>query len=185
MATEALEELAASVVAACLRGGFTVATAESCTGGLVADAITDVPGSSGCFRGGVVAYSDTLKATLLRVPEETLSSHGAVSAQVARAMAFGARERLGVELAVAITGIAGPGGGSSSKPVGLTYVAVAGPAGIEVEKHVWSGDRLANKSASADAALRLLLSALESAAGTTGAPSDPRGVRADPREVGE
>ena len=135
---------------------LTVATAESCTGGLIAHAITEVPGSSGYFQGGVVSYSDELKQSLLGVPAEMLAAHGAVSAQVARAMAVGARERLGVRLAVAVTGIAGPEGGSAEKPVGLTYIGVADDEGVDVRRFNWTGDRAAIKHASAVAALELL-----------------------------
>jgi PncC family amidohydrolase len=141
----------------CLHRSLTVGTAESCTGGLVAHILTEVPGSSGYFRGAVVAYSDDAKKALLDVPDEILAAHGAVSAQVARAMAVGARERLRVGLAVAVTGIAGPDGGSEAKPVGLTYVAVADETGEDVRRFHWSGDRAENKRLSAEAALELLL----------------------------
>jgi PncC family amidohydrolase len=141
----------------CLARSLTVGTAESETGGLVAHLLTEVPGSSDYFNGAVVAYSDAAKRNLLGVPAELLAAHGAVSAQVARAMAAGARERLGVRLAVAVTGIAGPGGGSDAKPVGLTYVAVADDAGDDVRRFNWTGDRAENKRLSAAAALELLL----------------------------
>ena len=134
-----------------------MATAESCTGGLVASAITDLSGSSAYFRGGFVAYANESKVALLDVSAELLATHGAVSAQVAKAMAMGARARLSTDLAVAVTGVAGPGGGSAAKPVGLTYVAVADADGVEVRRFSWTGDRLANKDSSARAALELLL----------------------------
>jgi PncC family amidohydrolase len=152
----------------CLERGLRVATAESCTGGLVAHLITSVPGSSGYFRGGVVSYSDDAKRLLLDVGEELLSAHGAVSAQAARAMAVGVRGKLGVDLAVAVTGVAGPGGGSGAKPVGLTYVAAADERGVEVRRFVWSGDRAANTSASARAAIELLLARIEAAGAGSG-----------------
>jgi PncC family amidohydrolase len=136
---------------------MTVAVAESCTGGLVADAITDIAGSSGYFAGSVVSYSNEAKEHLLGVPHSVLEAHGAVSAQVARAMAEGARERFGVGLAASVTGIAGPDGGSEAKPVGLTYVAVADADGVDVRRYVWPGDRAANKVSSAAAVLELLL----------------------------
>jgi PncC family amidohydrolase len=104
-----------------------------------------------------VSYSDDMKTALLGVPGDVLAAHGAVSAQVARAMAVGARDRLGVGLAVAITGIAGPDGGSAAKPVGLTYVAVSDDAGDEVRRFQWPGDRAENKRLSAEAALELLI----------------------------
>ncbi len=157
VASDPLVALAERLQGICLGSGLTVATAESCTGGLVASAITDVSGSSGYFRGAIVAYADGAKATLLDVPRDALAAHGAVSAQVGRAMAEGARQRLGVDLAAAVTGIAGPGGGTAAKPVGLTYVAVADAGEVVVRRFVWRGDRLANKLASAEAALELLV----------------------------
>jgi PncC family amidohydrolase len=137
--------------------GLTVAVAESCTGGLVADAITDVPGSSAYFVGGVVSYGNDAKIRLLGVPSEMLAAHGAVSAQVARAMAEGVRERFGSAIAASVTGVAGPDGGSDAKPVGLTYVAVADSEGVDVRRYLWTGDRLENKRSSAAAVLELLL----------------------------
>jgi PncC family amidohydrolase len=161
------QRLQADVLAA----GWTVATAESCTGGLVAHAITQVPGSSTYFAGGVVAYSDAVKVAQLGVPQAVLDAHGAVSAQVARAMAEGARGRFGVDLAVSVTGIAGPDGGSAAKPVGLTYIAVASAAGTEVRRVIWTGDRCANKISSAGVALEMLLAAVAEPAGTAAARS--------------
>jgi len=157
MEDEPLVQLIARLQALCLERGLTLVTAESCTGGLVAKLITDVPGSSGYFRGGVVAYADETKERLLGVDPELIAAHGAVSAQVARAMAQGASARTGAALAVAVTGVSGPGGATAAKPVGLTYVAVAHAGGVEVRRHVWSGDRVANREASASAALVLLL----------------------------
>lgn len=162
MTDDTLVALAERLQGICLGRGLTVAAAESCTGGLVAAAITDVAGSSGYFRGGVVAYADEAKAALLAVSPEVLAAHGAVSAQVARAMAMGARHRLGTALAVSVTGVAGPGGGSDEKPVGLTYVAVADAAGVDVRRYHWTGDRAANRRDSAAAALELLIERAES-----------------------
>ncbi len=169
--TGPLVALAAQVVAECVTRGLTVATAESCTGGLVAHLLTEVPGSSACLRGGVVAYADEVKRDALGVPPDVLASHGAVSAQVALAMAEGARAALGADLAVSVTGIAGPGGGTPAKPVGMTYLAVSGPGGAEVERHQWTRDRSANKLASAETALGLLLRV----AASTGDLADPAG----------
>jgi PncC family amidohydrolase len=145
--------------------GVSVGTAESCTGGLVGHALTAVAGSSDYYRGGVISYANELKERLLDVPTAAIERHGAVSAQVAVAMAEGARERLGTDYALSATGVAGPGGGTPAKPVGLTYVAVAGPSGHEVRRHQWHGERAANKEDSAAAALALLLDMLEAAAG--------------------
>jgi PncC family amidohydrolase len=137
----------------------TVCTAESCTGGLIAHLLTDIPGSSDYLLGGIVAYSNTLKVQLLAVREQTLIAYGAVSAPTAREMAVGARMALGTDYALSVTGIAGPGGGTDLKPVGLTYIALAGPNGLlVVDRRIWSGNRVQNKQASAEAALYLLLS---------------------------
>lgn len=166
MAATALRVLAERLQATCVAAGLRVATAESCTGGRIADALTDVAGSSGYVAGGAIAYADAAKTDLLGVPPRELAAHGAVSARVARLMAEGARDRLGVDLAVAVTGIAGPGGGTPAKPVGLTYIAIADPLGTSVRRHLWSGNREANKEASARAALRFLLRRAEAVAGS-------------------
>ena len=163
MTDDRLVALAERLYRTCLDRSLTVATAESCTGGLVAHAITEIAGSSACFRGGFVTYADDVKRDQLGVPQELLDAHGAVSAQVARAMAEGARSRLAASVAVAITGIAGPGGGSAEKPVGLTYVGVADDDGVDVRRHLWTRDRSANKRDSAVAALELLLARLGTA----------------------
>lgn len=168
MADEPLLVLVERLQVLCLDRGLSVATAESCTGGLIAHLLTETAGSSGYFRGGVVSYADDAKRLLLGVGEELLAAHGAVSAQVARAMAIGVRGRLAVDVAVSVTGVAGPGGGSVAKPVGLTYVAVADAAGADVRRFVWSGDRAANKEASARAAIELLLARIEAAASGSG-----------------
>ncbi len=157
---EELLILAREVGASCRGSGVSLATAESCTGGLVAHLITEVPGSSDYFHGALVTYADEAKLGLADVPADVLAAHGAVSAQVALAMAHGARLRLGANLAVAVTGVAGPDGGTEAKPVGLTYVAIADAAGDDVRKHVWVGDRAANKRSSAAAALTLVIERL-------------------------
>ncbi len=157
VAGDSLVGLAERLQDACLGRGLTLVVAESCTGGLVSDAITDVPGSSGYFLGAIVSYADDAKERQLGVPVEVLAAHGAVSAQVARAMAEGARRQFGSGIAASVTGIAGPDGGTDAKPVGLTYVAVADEAGVDVRRFVWTGDRGANKLASAEAVLQLLL----------------------------
>ncbi len=160
-----LVALAERIQTLCVARSLTVATAESCTGGLVANLITEVDGSSTYFLGGVVSYSNEAKRSLLDVPGELIDAHGAVSAQVARAMADGARRRFKASVAVAVTGIAGPGGGTAEKPVGLTYVATADDGGAEVRRHHWSADRTGNKRESARAALELLLERASQAAG--------------------
>jgi nicotinamide-nucleotide amidase len=129
------------VLELCRDRGLTMATAESCTGGMVAERLTAVPGASDVFLGAVVAYADRVKVDELGVPAETLDRHGAVSAEVAAAMAAGARERLGADVGVAVTGIAGPGGGSPEKPVGLVHLHVEGPQGGRGAEFVFPGDR--------------------------------------------
>lgn len=163
MADEELRALAERLQGICLGRRLTVAVAESCTGGLVAAALTNVPGSSGYFLGGIVAYSDASKMALLGVPEGAIAAHGAVSAQVARAMATGAGERFGASLAASVTGIAGPGGGSADKQVGLTYVGLAGSGPAAVQRHLWSGDRAANRRDSARVVLVALVERAEAA----------------------
>ena len=143
--------------------GWTLALGESCTGGLLGHRITNVPGSSDYFLGGVVAYAYEAKERLLHVRHETLYRHGAVSGETAREMALGARLALGADIGLAVTGIAGPGGGIPDKPVGLTWIAVSTREGQQAERHVWPGDRQAVKSQAAEAALGLLLRILEGA----------------------
>jgi PncC family amidohydrolase len=156
-----LASLAVRLQELALERGFSVGTAESCTGGLIGHSLTAIPGSSAYFVGGVVSYCDALKVDLLGVPAEAIERHGAVSAQVAVAMVDGARARLRCDYAVSATGVAGPDGGTSAKPVGLTYVAAAGPFGHRVERHLWDEDRAANKERSAVAAMELLLALIE------------------------
>lgn len=140
--------------------GWTLALAESCTGGLIAHRITDVPGSSDYFLGGVTAYSDLVKERLLGVKRETLIAVGAASEETAREMAQGARHTVGSDVGISVTCIAGPGGGTDEKPVGLTYIGASTPDGEWVERHVFEGDRKSIKESAADAALELLLNAL-------------------------
>lgn len=149
--------LGSHVLDAARARGLTIATAESCTGGLVGHVLTETAGASAVYRGGVVSYEDAAKVRLLDVPIGALAAHGAVSAQVAVAMADGARSRLGADISAAVTGIAGPTGGSEEKPVGLTYVAVSDERGHDVRRFNWPGDRGANKRSSTEAALTMLL----------------------------
>jgi PncC family amidohydrolase len=137
--------------------GMTLAAAESCTGGLVSYRITSVPGSSVYFLGGIVAYSNELKTSLLGVSPETIERYGAVSEQCAREMAEGARRATGADIAVATTGIAGPGGATARKPVGLIYIACAGPSGITCQEVRWRQTRERNMRDAAALALRLLV----------------------------
>jgi len=140
---------------------FTLAAAESCTGGLVASRITDAPGSSAYFMGGVVAYSYEAKAALLGVSWDTLNGKGAVSQETVLEMAHGARKAFGVDIAVSVSGIAGPGGGTDEKPVGTTWIGLVTPDGEWARHFVWDGDRIQNKHASSEAALQFILDYLE------------------------
>lgn len=158
MDTKALAERAGQLL---LQRGLTLGVAESCTGGLLAAYITDVAGSSAYFLGGIVAYSNAIKHRLLGVSLRTLKSQGAVSAETVQEMARGARERLRVDIAVAITGIAGPTGALPGKPVGLTYIGLAGPDSDLVREYIWQGDRRLNRENSARAALELVVNYLE------------------------
>jgi nicotinamide-nucleotide amidase len=144
------------VLELCRERSLTLATAESCTGGMVAQRLTSVAGSSDVFLGAVVAYSDDVKEAELGVAEELLARHGAVSAEVAAAMTSGARERLGADVAVAVTGIAGPGGGSEEKPVGLVYLHAQAPMGSRSVDFVFPGDREGIRRRAAVTALHLL-----------------------------
>ncbi|MBM3497363.1 MAG: nicotinamide-nucleotide amidohydrolase family protein, partial [Armatimonadetes bacterium] len=135
------ESMEAALGRALREAGRTLATAESCTGGLIASRITDVPGASDYLREGFVTYSDRAKTARLGVDAALIKAHGAVSEPVARAMAQGCRERAGTDYAIAVTGIAGPGGERPGKPVGLVYIAVADEAGVEVVEQTWPGTR--------------------------------------------
>lgn len=137
--------------------GATLSTAESCTGGLIAARCTDVPGSSAWFTGGVVAYANEVKRDVLGVGPDLLAAHGAVSEPVVRAMAAGVRRLTGTRLAVAVSGVAGPDGGTPEKPVGTVWVAVADGENMQAERFLFSGDRAAVRNATVDAALNMLL----------------------------
>jgi PncC family amidohydrolase len=141
--------------------GLTLTTAESCTGGLVAHRITNISGSSAYYLGGFVSYANEAKEALLGVRHETLLAHGAVSEETAREMARGARQRMGADVAVSVTGIAGPTGGTPEKPVGLVYVALSTTDKEHCQRHAWQGERLTNKEQSAEAALQLVLGYLQ------------------------
>lgn len=140
------------------RRSATISTAESCTGGLVSHLLTNISGSSEYVLGGIISYSNQAKIDLLNVNPQTLATYGAVSEEVASEMALGAQAILGTDYAISVTGIAGPSGGTAEKPVGLTYIGLAGPADLlVVKRYVWEGERINNKTASAKAALQLVL----------------------------
>lgn len=149
--------LEAQVVRLLTERGLTLAVAESCTGGLIGHRLTNVPGSSACFLGGVVAYHDRAKAGILGVDEDVLTREGAVSEAVAVAMARGVRRLLDADLAVGVTGVAGPSGGTPEKPVGTVFMALADRSGETFARQCrWEGDREENKARSAQAALELV-----------------------------
>jgi nicotinamide-nucleotide amidase len=162
LTAEPLDDLARRVLHAARARGLTIAAAESCTGGLVAATLCAIPGASEVFERGFVTYSNLAKMQMIGVPAETLDVHGAVSQATARAMAAGALGASPCDLAVAITGVAGPGGGSAQKPVGTVHIAVATRAGSSLHRHEAFGDRTreAIQRASAASALGLLLEAM-------------------------
>jgi len=139
-----------------------IATAESCTGGLIAHTLTNISGSSEYFDRGIVSYSDRAKIELLDVPENMLKKYGAVSMEVAKIMAKNVRIKSNVDIGISTTGIAGPTGGSKKKPVGLVFIAVSTDRNIVVKKFMFSGDRLQNKKNTCNAALEMLLDVLTS-----------------------
>jgi nicotinamide-nucleotide amidase len=154
-------ELARQLLAACEARGLRLAIAESCTGGLIIACLTEIPGASNVVERGYVTYDNRAKEELLGTPAALLEQVGAVSQEVAEAMALGALTRAGVSLAIATTGIAGPGGGTRTKPVGLVHIAVASHAhGTSHERHLLTGDRAAIRLATVDAALTLALGCL-------------------------
>lgn len=136
---------------------LTVATAESCTGGLIAHTLTNISGSSDYFDRGIVSYSNRAKTELLGVPETMLKEHGAVSEEVAKAMAEGVRKKSNADIGLATTGIAGPTGGTKEKPVGLVHIAISTADSTEVKRFQSSGNRLQNKENTCNAALTMLL----------------------------
>ena len=159
--TDHLEPLATALGQALKRRGWSVTCAESCTGGGIAAAITAVAGSSAWFNAGLVTYSNAAKTKLLGVDTEVLSTQGAVSEAVVRAMASGALPVAGADLAVAVSGIAGPDGGTAAKPVGTVWLAWAGPAGVSAACHRFPGDRAAVRAQTVQAALVGLLALAE------------------------
>ena len=154
------KELLKKVTTLLKKQKLTVATAESCTGGLIAHTLTNISGSSEYFDRGIISYSNTAKMELLDVPEDLLKKHGAVSEPVAKAMAQGVRTKSNVDIGIATTGIAGPTGGTKEKPVGLVYIVVSTSDKTEVKKFQFLGDRLQNKESTCTAAFQMLLNIL-------------------------
>jgi PncC family amidohydrolase len=144
------------------RLGWRLATAESCTGGLIAHRLTNVPGSSDYYLGGVIAYANELKMGLLGVRPTTLEQFGAVSRETVLEMAYGVRQRLGAQVGLSVSGIAGPGGGTDEKPVGLVWIGLSAPGFEHPWRYVWEGDRVQVKEQTAEEALRLLVEYLAS-----------------------
>ncbi|XOQ26705.1 MAG: CinA domain-containing protein [Mitsuokella multacida] len=140
---------------------LTIACAESCTGGLLTSRLTDIAGSSAYVMGSVVSYTNRIKEALVGVRHETLAAHGAVSEETAREMAEGIRSVIKTDIGVGITGIAGPGGGTAKKPVGLVFIAVSGPQGTIVKENHFSGTRLEVKRQTTDTALTMVCTYLE------------------------
>lgn len=162
MSDESIRRLAEQVLVRCRAQKLMLATAESCTGGMIAAALTDIAGSSDVVERGFVTYSNTAKSELLGVPADLIDRVGAVSEEVARAMAAGALTHAPVDLTIAVTGIAGPGGGSADKPVGLVHFGLARRGGrMRTEHHVFPGDRAAVRHATVARALQMLLEAAE------------------------
>jgi PncC family amidohydrolase len=158
--TETISSLVHQIKERCLKNNLTISTAESCTGGLIGGAITSEPGISACYPGGIVSYANEVKNEILGVSNETLSSVGAVSPECAKQMAEGVRLLLKTDSAVAVTGIAGPDGGTPQKPVGLVYIATATPNRTTVEKNIFSGNRDEVRQATVKKALEMLLDTL-------------------------
>ena len=152
------DELAAAVIAALTKRSLTACTAESCTGGGVGHALTAISGSSAAYLGGVISYTNEVKNQLLGVPKKTLEQFGAVSAETARAMCEGVRRLVGADFGVSITGLAGPNGDGSGKPVGLVYIGCSGRTDTVVEEFVFDGNRSEIRLQALDAALQILLS---------------------------
>jgi nicotinamide-nucleotide amidase len=158
MVEKSLEELAGELLR---QHGLRLAVAESCTGGLIGHRLTNIAGSSTYYMGSVTAYAYEAKVRLLGVSWETLEKYGAVSRQTVLAMARGVRRALAADIGLAVSGIAGPGGGTLEKPVGLTWIGLSSPQTASARHHIWSGDRIHIKEASAEAALQLLVEHLQ------------------------
>ncbi len=156
-----MKKLAERLGALLLEHRMTLSTAESCTGGMIAKVITDIPGSSRYFMGCVVSYSNEVKIKVLHVSRKSIEKHGAVSKEVAEAMVRGVQRLMCTDCAIAVTGIAGPDGGTAKKPVGLVYIAVACDKGIEVKRFIFQKDRDGNRKETTAAAINMLLRKLQ------------------------
>lgn len=154
-----LSDLARELVRVCTERGLRVSTAESLTAGLVASSMADVPGASAVLLGGAVTYCDQIKHKVLGVSEDTLRVHTAVSSETAVEMAQGSRELFSSDVAVSLTGYAGPGGGAEDDPVGTVYIGLAGPAGVRARRYCFAGDRMGVRTQAACAAIETLLAA--------------------------
>jgi nicotinamide-nucleotide amidase len=153
-------DMASVVLELCRRAGHTLVVAESCTGGMIGSRLTAIPGSSDVFLGGTIAYANSVKTADVGVPAEMLAAHGAVSEPVARQMASGVRERLGAGIAIAVTGVAGPGGGTEEKPVGTTWIAIDVAGEVRAQRSVFIGDRAEIRFRASQLALELVRRAL-------------------------
>lgn len=162
MFSDELRYKAFELLGICRAKGFTLTTAESCTGGLIAALLTEIPGSSDVFERGFVTYSNASKNELLGVPRDLLETHGAVSYEVAEAMARGAVKKANVDIGVSVTGIAGPGGATPGKPVGLVFIGIASRKNVTVERHYFYGSRRDVREQSVTLALKLLRESLSS-----------------------
>ena len=151
-----MSNLAQDVVDLCRQKGLTLGVVESATGGLVSHLITNIPGSSDCYKGSITSYSNEVKIEVVGVKEDTLNKYGAVSHQVAEQMAQGGREVLGTDICIADTGVAGPSGATQGKPVGLFYIGLSDRAGTYTQKHEFHGNREENKRSAAEVALSWL-----------------------------
>lgn len=156
-----INDISKKLVGTMSERGMTLGFAESCTGGLISKSVTDIPGASSVFLGGVVSYANSVKSGVLGVDKKTLDTVGAVSADTAMQMALGCAEALGADIAVSVTGIAGPDGGTDEKPVGLVYIAVCQNEKIVCERNIFSGDRESVRMQSAYRALSMALDAVE------------------------
>ena len=156
------KEVLEDIIGQLLRAkGWRISIAESCTGGLISHRITNIPGSSDYFESGVVSYSNEAKTEILKVPEETINKHGAVSSQTAKAMAEGVRRFRKTEIGVGVTGIAGPTGGTAAKPAGLVYIALSTQSCVECKEFRFTGDREEIKLKTSEAALEMIREYLE------------------------